>query len=457
MKRSFIIMTILVFFMSFSSCEKFLDVPLPVDQLATESVFSSKSTIEATVIGLYNGFANLGSASDYVYTNYLSDELYYPTVAGSRNNLAIASITPDESMVNSWAHHYTVIHRANIVIENLPGVSTEILTTAERDRYMGEAKYLRAASYLFMVNFWGEVPLIVTSGLNDNLNLPRAPISQVYEQITQDLEDAVALLPVAVSADPNRIHNKFQAEALLARVYLYRGLWSEAETAANNVITQSGYYELLPNLLDVFKRNSKETIFSYREILLVSIILDKSYFGLSLIADVNHAIHPTIEARFDAGDARFINWTRLVSGRRQAFKYIHSLTANASSNPQDFVVQRFAELYLIRAEARAQQNKLTGPDGAIADINTIRTRALLTDTPAVTQSEVLEAIEDERIRELFTEGHRWFDLKRTNQADLVLGALDYKAANYQPYMRFMPIASTQIDANPALTQTDGYN
>jgi hypothetical protein len=234
-------------------------------------------------------------------------------------------------------------------------------------------------------------------------------------------------------------------------------MWQQAETAANNVITQSGYYELLPNLLDVFKRNSKEALFSLSEINLSSLFLDKSVFGAVLISDVNSAMHPTIVNKFEPGDARFANWTRLVSGRRQPFKYIHALAAIASSNPQDFIVQRLAEIYLIRAEARARQNKLTGANGAIADINAIRTRAGLVGTTAAAQQEVLNAIEDERIRELFGETHRWFDLKRTGKADQVLGALAHKAANYAPHMKFMPIATSQIETNPALTQTLGYN
>jgi starch-binding outer membrane protein, SusD/RagB family len=457
MKKIIIIITILGPCFWFTSCEDYLEVPLPVDQLATESVFKSKSTIEASVIGLYSSYAGIGSASDFASVTYLSDELYYPVVAGGRDALAIANIDASNSMVNSWGHYFTAINRANILTENLPGVSAGVLKTAERDRYLGEAKYIRAATYLFLVNFWGEVPLVLSSSLNDNLRVPRVPVSQIYDQITQDLKDAVLLLPATVTADPNRIHNKYQAEALLARVYLYRGLWAEAETAANNVITNNGYYALLPNLADVFKRNSKEIIFSTREILQVSLYLDKSYYGVVLLADVNHAIHPSLVEKFETGDARFTNWTRSVSGRRQAFKYVHSLIASATANPQDFVVQRFAELYLIRAEARAQQNKLTGPNGAIADINAIRTRAALGNTAAVTQAEVLAAIEDERIRELIGECHRWFDLKRTNKADQVLGALAHKAPNYKPHMKFMPISTREIDSNPALIQTSGYN
>lgn len=445
-------------FLFLTSCEDYLEVPLPVDQLATESVFKSKPAIESTVIGVYSAAASLFVAWDFGYTLYLSDELYYPSVAGSRNLLAIASIDETSTQVTSWSHYFGTIDRANVLIENLPKVADNVLSTEERNKFMGEAKYLRALAYWFMVNFWGEVPLVLTSNLDESINLPRAPISDVYAQIIKDLEDAVALLPTTVSSPSSRINNKFQAEALLARVYLYRGLWSEAETAANNVITQSDYYELLPNLTDVFKRDSKESIFSVREITTSSLFLNKALFGAYNLLDRNCALYPDILEKFESNDTRLTEWTATALGTTnvQPFKYIHSLFANGSANPQDFVFQRFAELYLIRAEARAHLNKLTGDDGAIADINTIRARASLEVTSAVGQSDVLAAIEDERIRELFGEGHRWFDLKRTEKADLILGALPHKAANYKPYMKFMPISIRELDSNTALLQTTGY-
>lgn len=457
MKNIIVIFIVSVSFLFMTSCDEYLEVPLPVDQLATESVFKSKPAIEATVLGIYNAISGLTHAWDFGYLLYLSDEIYYPAVAGTRDLLAIANIDATNSQVTSWSHYYTVINRANIIIENLPDVPSNVLTTVQNNTFMGEAKYLRAYSYWFMANFWGDVPLVLTTGLGENLKLPRAPVSEVYDQIIKDLEDAVNLLPSAVSATSSRIHNKYQAEALLARVYLYRGLWSKAEAAANNVISNSGYYQLLPNLADVFKRNSREAIFSLRESSNTSLFLDKSLMGAVLISDANCAMYPSIVSKFETGDARFSGWTRLVSGRRQPFKYIHALTASATSNPQDFIVQRFAELYLVRAEARAQQNNLGGANGAIADINIVRTRAALGNTAATTQAEVLAAVEDERIRELFGESHRWFDLKRTNKADQLLGALPHKATNYKPHMKFMPIASREIDSNPSLVQTSGYN
>jgi hypothetical protein len=457
MKNLIIILLVLGIFLGSTSCEKYLEVPLPVDQLATESVFTSKPAIDATVIGIYSSLAGLIHAWDFGYTLYLSDELYYPSVQGSRYDLSIANINPTSSQVTSWGHYYTLINRANLVIENLPKVPISVLSSADNNRFMAEAKYLRAFANLYLAGFWGDAPLVLNSELEANLRSPRTPVSQVFEQIIKDLEDAKNLLPSTVAVSPNRIHNKHQVEALLARVYLYNGLWEKAEVSANNVITQNGYYTLLPSLADVFKRNSKETIFSLRESVTSSLFLDKTYFGSVLIQDVNVAMHPSILAKFETGDLRLTTWTTLVSGRRQPFKYIHSLTANASSNPQDFIIQRYAELYLVRAEARAQQGKLTGAQGAIADVNTIRTRASRPNTTAATQAEVLQAIEDERVRELFGEAHRWFDLKRTGKADQVLGSLPHKAPNYKPYMKFMPIDTRQIDANPSLTQTAGYN
>ena len=122
---------------------------------------------------------------------------------------------------------------------------------------------------------------------------------------------------------------------------------------------------------------------------------------------------------------------------------------------------RFAEQYLIRAEARAQLNNL---GGAQADINMIRTRAGLSGTTAMDQASLLAAIEMERGRELFCEwGHRWFDLKRLpslitpdtkSRADDVLGALK---STWKSTAVIYPIPYDARNNNPQLTQNAGYN
>ena len=118
------------------------------------------------------------------------------------------------------------------------------------------------------------------------------------------------------------------------------------------------------------------------------------------------------------------------------------------------MVLRFAELYLIRAEARAQQNKLTGANSAASDINVIRTRAGLSNTTATTQAALLLAVEKERQVELFTEwGHRWFDLRRTGRIDAVLSAVK---PTWKPTAALFPIPYLEIQRNPLLTQNNGY-
>src|SRR3546814_2883222 len=99
---------------------------------------------------------------------------------------------------------------------------------------------------------------------------------------------------------------------------------------------------------------------------------------------------------------------------------------------------RLAERYLIRAEARARQDKLAGPDGATFDINAIRLRSGLDATDALTKEQLLAAIEQERRVELFAEwGHRWFDLKRTARASEILKP--QKGENWQQTDMLYPI------------------
>jgi hypothetical protein len=121
-----------------------------------------------------------------------------------------------------------------------------------------------------------------------------------------------------------------------------------------------------------------------------------------------------------------------------------------------YMVLRLAEQYLIRAEARAHLRNLPG---AIADLDSIRNRAglpLISITnPAITREELLIAIQQERQTELFAEwGHRWFDLKRTKQADAVLKD---RKSSWNSTDTLYPVPASERILNPNLTQNDGYN
>ena len=117
-----------------------------------------------------------------------------------------------------------------------------------------------------------------------------------------------------------------------------------------------------------------------------------------------------------------------------------------------YMVLRLTEQYLIHAEASAEQNKLAD---AIADINLIRRRAGLPDLPdSLDQAQTLSAIMQERRIELFAEwGHRWLDLKRTGQADAVLGPIK---TTWQTNAQLYPIPLSELQSDSKLTQNAGY-
>ena len=122
------------------------------------------------------------------------------------------------------------------------------------------------------------------------------------------------------------------------------------------------------------------------------------------------------------------------------------------------MVLRLGEQYLVRAEARAQLNKI---NEAKSDLNAIRTRAGLPNTTAMDQSSLLAAILDERRHELFCEwGHRWFDLKRRGQVDAVMSVITPLKSNgaiqWRSYQQYYPITQGELDKAPNLTQTPGY-
>jgi hypothetical protein len=121
------------------------------------------------------------------------------------------------------------------------------------------------------------------------------------------------------------------------------------------------------------------------------------------------------------------------------------------------MVLRLGEQYLIRAEARAQQNKISD---AQSDLNIIRTRAGLPNTTASDKNSLLSEIFHERKVELFSEwGHRWLDLKRTNAVDAVMSIVTPLKANgqqWQSYQKLYPVEFSEVRKSPNLTQTPGY-
>jgi hypothetical protein len=319
-----------------------------------------------------------------------------------------------------------------------------------------------------LASLFGDVPLVTSSNYLLSSTAKRTPKAQVYAQIVKDLTDAAANLNpnylesdcITSKSSTERLRpNRSAAFALLARVYLYQGDWADAEKDAGLVIANS-IYTLPTDLNTVFLRGSQEAIWQVGlakantvEGSFFQLVLPPGEFGIG-------ALSPQLINVFEPGDARWTNWVGNVSFddiTTYYFPYKYKVFHSSTVTEYEMIL-RLAEQYLIRAEARAE-GAGEGLPGAVADLNTIRHRAGLPDYTGAENDKdaVLAAIAHERQVELFTEGHRWLDLKRTGQIDVVMSKVTpTKHGTWNTHQQLYPIPAAEIKVNNNLTQNSGY-
>jgi hypothetical protein len=437
---------------AFSSCKKYLEIDLPKDQLPASTIFSSAGNALAAVNGLYTfalkersfityqGDFLLGMAADeFVYGSNQYDDF-------TNNNLQATNA----DVAATWKLFYQVIYQANGIIEKMPASP---ISDSLKAVYIAEAKVFRAFCHLYLSSYFGDVPLITTTDVTVTSTVPRMAKADVLDAIVADLQDAEAALPVGTVR--NGRFNKWMATALLARVYLYQGNWSAAESKSTALISNTTGFTLLTDLSKVFLRGSKEAIWQINT-------ADNNYtywasFNVPVSTTTStkslNMVRPELYNAFEVGDKRKTAWlgSTTISGQffYYDYKYRQLSTPASAAAVEDYMLLRLAEQYLIRAEARAQLENQTG---AIDDINVIRTRAgLLPLVYGLAKSDVLLAVEKERKLELFGEGygHRWIDLNRTNRVNAVLAA--EKPSTWKPTATLWPVPQNEIINNPALT------
>ena len=453
------------------SCEDLLDVDTPPASPLRSSVFSDDAMAEAAVRGVYSNFMSASSFNGYQISRwgaFSADELTY--FGTNLNNIQFEEndLLVDNSFISDlWINAYEIIYRANAVIEGV-AASSEISEEANV-QFTGETLFLRAFLHFYLVNLFGDIPLVTETDYLVNGKVTRMPVETVYQQIEADLQEAIGLLHDEYPSAGRYRVNKATALALLARVYLYQEKWTDAEATASILLDDVADYDLV-SLSDITLPGNKEAIwqlynyndnaFAYEGNYFYGNLFSNTYGRNALRDDfVGTDVLPGI---FEEGDARKTAWVhldRFYQAHMVPYKY-RSYTSLTTANPDDSRQEnstafRLAEQYLIRAEARVQQNKL---GLAIADLDVIRARAelpLIADTnPGIIQSDLLEAIMQERRVELFTEwGHRRFDLKRTGKA---LTTLQPIKAGFTDDDLLYPIPERERNKNPFLEQNEGY-
>ncbi len=450
------ISVLITVFILTSSCDNFIEVNLPSSQLTDETVFEDATTANAAMAGVYTKLRDSGLLTGHstglsCRLGLYADELDYYQ-ANDPNYFFTNSLFSTESGVQDlWNQSYNVIYAANAIVE---GVSaSHSLAQSDKDRLRGEALFVRTLIHFYLLNLYGDIAYITTTDYVHNSTVHKIPTPQAYSQIVNDLTEATSLLPEDYTTSERVIPNKVTAQALLARVYLYMGLWPEAANSASAVLNSS-LYTWETDLDKVFLKECTSTIWQFNPDSDNANSTEGNLFIFNSGPPPIVGLSINLVNAFDNVDQRKVHWIREITDGSttwyHAFKY--KLNSGATGSHEYSVVFRLAEQYLIRAEARAMQGDLIG---AKDDLNIIRNTAGLPNTVALTSAEIKDAIINERRFEFFTEfGHRFFDLKRAGNLDSALTGLKLGWSHNDG---LWPLPAQELTANPNLNpQNPGY-
>ncbi|MNK06650.1 SusD family protein [compost metagenome] len=444
--------------LTLSSCKSFLEVDVPRSQLVRSTVFDNYETATIAMTDIYAKIRDKGILSGTRGSSNLigcyADELTsYRTQTDPNFYFYNNSLLPSNTFVSEyWSFAYNQIFAANSVIEGAQASTN--LSADQKNELLGEALFVRALSHFYLVNLFGDIPYISQTDYKINIVVTRTPTADVYKLLIADLKKSIELLPVNYIAPNKIIPNQAVAKALLSRVYLYQKSWPEAESMATTLIDEKTLFTFEDNISNVFLIGSKETIWQLNASVAGRNTDEGAVFIFTSGPPPSVALSTGLVNSFSDTDLRKANWIKAVTSGTSTWyhpnKYKERLSTTTSKEYS--IVFRLSEQYLIRAEARAQQNNL---EGAKKDLNKIRFRADIGDTPANTKAELLRAILQERSWELFTEhGHRFFDLKRNNQLDQALSGIK---PGWNSSDLHLPIPEKELSTNPNLRpQNTGY-
>lgn len=419
----------------------------PQQDITPDLAFQSEKAARAAVVGLYNGLQSgdyYGAYFQYTADNYADISTYLGFFQGYNevDDKNIPATNLNVELV--WLQAYETINIANEIIDNVPLIEEAGFDQAEKDEIIGTAKCIRALCYLDLLTHYGEhwdvsstfgLPLITTSTGGDFANVEfvsRSSVADTYNFILSDLIEAEKSL---LDTDDRTVASLGLVQGLLARTYLYRGDYTDVITQATAVIDNSNY-NLVADYTDIFTNDlTDESIFE-----LVYNALDPSDLALYTIRRDEVRPDPALIASFEAGDTR-ASLIAPVDGF-VGDRFIKAEDFSNDENPA--YLMRVAEMYLARAEAKFLNGDA---DGALADLNVVRTRAGL--TAHASSDDFVNKLLDEIRWEFYGEGQRFRALVRLGKAEEVLGL--------QSFQRVYPIPFRELNIEGnQMAQNTGY-
>lgn len=466
----------------------------PVNILSPSNFYQTDGDFLAAINGaikpLYGGYAAFDFISPLIMCAGAEDVTSRPTAPELTMYDVFKPTVTDSHASGMWAQFYKTINASNAIISNV-GKATAV-STANKQLYEGQARYLRALCYFYLTRWFGEVPIITTENESNAINVSQSKVTDIYAQIITDLTTAENYLPITqanVGAP-----SKGAAKAMLADVYLTMAGWplkdatkyALARDKAKEVM-DLGVYALEPNFADLWlvknKLTSKEFIFIFNGV---------STNGSASASHLHQSSRPgeeggwndiMSEARFfnafpngprkDASfhtvfaDAAHTTWQNSRIGQPYIAKYRDAgdaaTAAQGAVNSFDgagfFPISRYAEVLLIYAEA-ANMAEGAPSAAALSAINQVRRRAggndqsVYPDLPSGMSKQAFDsAVINEREWELAFETKRWFDLVRK---EMVVSANQSLYPYVDAHNMLLPKPQIEINLIKGLTQNTGY-
>jgi starch-binding outer membrane protein, SusD/RagB family len=494
-KNKAVLLFLLVVFAT--SCKKFLDRE-PKNTATDLNFWKTEADANSGVSGMYSLLRTAINYPDgighYAWGDLPTDEFAsnQPFSADYRDinqinwQISISSTAAtDDSRVmyrmRRWDNFYRVIDQANRVLKFVPDIPLKQYTSSNpsltQQNFLGEAYFLRAFTYFYISRIWGDVPLVLETVPDPTLGqqIPRSPANEVLDQAIKDVQAALPKLSWTTnpSADKAVRATKGAAFALLAHIYAWRGDYNNAASAADSVILKGGYsYVPRANFTSIFKGNSSEGIFEISENKTnegyatgIGLRTSKAPYLLTRTSsqmplDVNNLytrfFTDTVnDLRVKKGMA-FIGTADPITIKYSDNSFV-SYTGPNNTSPimlHNIIIFRLADIKLLRAEALAATGNL---GGARTILNEVRALAGLGASTA-TDANLFEAIIDERGRELFIEGHRFYDLVRLGKKTGIVkfgsgSAPRITTSEFQQGKYIWPVDPSLLIATPILTQT----
>jgi len=504
--QSYTLLLLAILFTSISCQRDFLDIK-PRGQLTSENYFETE---EHAIWATNAVYQHLRSFDVHVLffmgmTDMASDDAYKGSEPGdgvALNDLINYTFDSNHPAFQAvWSGYYRGIYRANLAIANIPEID---MNPDLRARLVAENKFIRAYLYFNLVRWFGDLPLILKPLNPDEYQQSRIPEAQVYEQIYQDLKDAIEALPIRSSYGADNIGraSKGAAQGLLAKAYLTNGDWANAELYARAVVN-SGQYTLWPRYNEIFLPQGEHNSESLFEVGSMAVLSSAGVTnpgssqynqvqGVRGIPNLGWGFNqPSDElvTSYEPGDPRraatimspgdvlpdgstiIQDNPNMVNERYNRKAWVPAHVGFQENGPGNIRILRYSDVLLILAEALNEQ----GNSGeALTYVNMVRTRArgtnnfIIRDLTETNMAALRPLIWRERRSELGMEHHRWFDLKRTDQLRVVMDQLQnlnlpngqkkFPGLRFDPMTHYrFPIPQIEIDLSGGrLSQNPGY-